>query len=145
MSASIIDYREQNRDFTSLAELYRATGLGNGRTPDQVRTVFESSRYTVTAYCGDVLVGAGRSFGDEFDCAVICDLAVMPAYQGQGIGEGMLKLLVEKVKHHQRIVLYAKPGTEEFYRKLGFNKMKTAFMISYLLDADNARRKGFIE
>lgn len=57
----------------------------------------------------------------------------------------MLKLLIEKVKHHQRIVLYAKPGTEEFYRKRGFSKMKTAFITSYLLDTDKARQIGFIE
>lgn len=145
MNTPTIEYRERRQDFPSLAELYHAAGLGNNRTPDQVRTVFENSRYAVTAFCNGVLVGAGRSFGDEFDCAVICDLAVMPAFQGQGIGERMLKLLIEKVKHHQRIVLYAKPGTEEFYRKRGFSKMKTAFMTSYLLDTDKARQIGFIE
>ncbi len=145
MNTPTIEYGERIQDFPSLAELYRATGLGNSRTPEQVRMVFENSRYAVTAFCDDVIIGAGRSFGDEFDCAVICDLAVMPAFQGQGIGEQMLKRLIEKVKHHQRIVLYAKPGTEEFYRKFGFSKMKTAFMTSYLLDTVKARQTGFIE
>jgi len=145
MNTPIIEYRERSRDFPSLVELYQATGLGNNRTPDQVRTVFENSRHAVSAFYDGMLIGAGRSFGDEFDCAVICDIAVMPAFQGQGIGKQILKRLVEKVKHHQRIVLYAKPGTEEFYRKLGFRKMETAFMTSYLLNMDNARQIGFIE
>jgi len=31
---------------------------------------------------GERLVGAGRAFGDEVDCAVICDMAVIPEFQG---------------------------------------------------------------
>ncbi len=41
------------------------------------------------------------------------------------------------------IMLYAAPGKEAFYSKLGFRKMKTAMAI--MPDPELRRQKGFIE
>jgi GNAT superfamily N-acetyltransferase len=132
------------KDYSQLVELYRAVALGS-RSPQQISTAFQNSRYAIFAVKGDQLVGAGRAFGDEVDCAVICDLAVLPDLQGAGIGKRLLETLKEQVRHHLRIILYANPGKESFYSNLGFSKMKTAMMTSYLLPLEYGRRMGFIE
>ena len=131
-------------DSIQLAELYKVVELGN-RSPQQISTAFQNSKYVIFALKGDRLVGAGRAFGDEVDCAVICDIAVLPDFQGIGIGKQILNSLKEQTRHHLRIILYANPGKEDFYRRLGFSKMKTAMMTSYLLPLEVGRKIGFIE
>ena len=37
--------------------------------------------------------------------------------------------LVDLAKDHKKIILYAVPGKEPFYRKLGFKRMTTAMAI----------------
>ena len=37
--------------------------------------------------------------------------------------------LVERSRGHKKIILYAVPGKESFYRKFGFLRMKTAMAI----------------
>lgn len=144
MNLKEIEYREKVSDYGSLAGLYRAVKLGK-RTADEIRTAFENSKYVVAAFHEGELVGAGRAFGDEIDCAIICDLAVYPEFQGKGIGSALMNALLKRVKHHQRIILYASPGKEIYYRKFGFKKMKTAMVTSFLLDEAFARQIGFIE
>ena len=88
------------------------------------------------------LIGAGRAFGDEVDCAVICDLAVHPEFQASGYGEQILELLKQRVRHHLRIILYAKPGKENFYLKRGFSRMRTAMLSSFVASAEHFRETG---
>jgi ribosomal protein S18 acetylase RimI-like enzyme len=54
---------------------------------------------------------------------------VHPDYQGQGIGKQIVLKLVEFSKNHRKIILYAAPGKESFYLKLGFKRMATAMAI----------------
>jgi GNAT superfamily N-acetyltransferase len=131
-------------DNLQLTELYRSVALGS-RSPQQIATVFQNSKYKVFALKDSRLLGAGRAFGDEVDCAVICDLAVLPNSQGNGIGKRILEDLKDQVRHHLRIILYANPGKEDFYRRLGFSKMKTAMITSYLLSLEVGREIGFVE
>jgi ribosomal protein S18 acetylase RimI-like enzyme len=140
----MVEFVSVFNDCQQLAGLYQSVSLGN-RSPQQIATAFQNSKYTVFAVQGGQLVGAGRAFGDEVDCAVICDLAVLPDFQGTGIGKQMLEALKDKVSHHLRIILYANPGKEDFYRGHGFSKMKTAMMTSRLLSSDIGREIGFIE
>jgi len=44
---------------------------------------------------------------------------------------------------HKKIILYANPGTESFYEKLGFRRMKTAMAI--FSDQERAIRRGLVE
>jgi predicted N-acetyltransferase YhbS len=75
------------------------------------------------------LIGAGRALADGVDCSYICDVAVHPDYQGAGIGQGIISRLVEQSRGHRKIILYAVPGKEPFYRKFGFRRMTTAMAI----------------
>jgi len=131
-------------DKHQLAALFKVAALGQ-RSPDDIVKAFRNSRYTVFALHRGRLVGAGRAFGDEVDCAVICDLAVHPDFQARGLGEGILETLKQKVRHHRRIILYAKPGKEGFYLKRGFNRMKTAMLSSFVVPVERNREIGLIE
>jgi citrate lyase synthetase len=75
------------------------------------------------------LVAAGRALADGVDCSYICDIAVMPSHQGTGLGKAVVQRLVDLSRGHKKIILYAVPGKEPFYRKFGFLRMKTAMAI----------------
>ena len=131
-------------DADQLAGLYQAAALGR-RSPNQIVEAFRNSQYAIFVVRHGRLIGAGRAFGDEVDCAVICDLAVDPDFQASGYGEQILELLKQRVRHHLRIILYAKPGKESFYLKRGFNRMRTAMLSSFVAPAAQFRETGLIE
>jgi hypothetical protein len=50
--------------------------------------------------------------------------------------------LVEDSRGHKKIILYANPGKEGFYLKLGFRRMNTAMAI--FADGQRALRTGLV-
>ena len=72
------------------------------------------------------MVGAGRLISDGICYGTIFDLGVLPDYQKQGIGKGIMNELLRN-NEHLCIHLTSTFGNEEFYRKLGFKSHKTAF------------------
>ena len=88
-----------------------------------------NSRFRCFVYDSGKLIGAGRALADGKDCSYICDIAVHPSYQGLGIGKEIVSRLVELSKGHKKIILYAAPGKETFYRRFGFKRMATAMAI----------------
>jgi len=115
-------------DWAELSALYRAAPLGD-KSPQHLRTVFSNSMFTCLVYDGSRLVGAGRALADGADCSYICDVAVHPSHQGSGVGKEIVGRLVASSRGHRKIILYAVPGKEPFYRKFGFLRMKTAMAI----------------
>jgi GNAT superfamily N-acetyltransferase len=115
-------------DLGELSNLYRIAPLGD-KPPQALATVFGNSMFACFAYAGDVLVGAGRVLADGLDCAYIADVAVHPEHQGRGLGTELIGRLVDLARGHKKIILYANPGAEPFYAKLGFLPMNTAMAI----------------
>jgi ribosomal protein S18 acetylase RimI-like enzyme len=56
----------------------------------------------------------------------IAHIVVHPEHQGRGLGKALVAKLTELSAGHRKIILYANPGKEGFYRKLGFRRMLTA-------------------
>jgi len=117
-----------NVDWNELSALYLAAPLGN-KKPVDLKTVFTNSMFRCFVHDDGKLVGAGRALADGVDCAYICDVAVMPSHQGTGLGKEIVGKLVKLSRGHRKIILYAVPGKEGFYRKLGFRRMRTAMAI----------------
>jgi GNAT superfamily N-acetyltransferase len=115
-------------DWDELSELYRAAPLGVKPAAD-LATVFGNSMFNCFVYSGASLVGAGRALADGLDCAYIADVAVHPDHQRRGLGREIIERLVESAQGHKKIILYANPGAERFYTKLGFYPMNTAMAI----------------
>ncbi|WP_341923289.1 GNAT family N-acetyltransferase [Polaromonas sp. YR568] len=117
-----------NVDWNELSALYLAAPLGN-KKPADLKTVFTNSMFRCFVHEDDKLVGVGRALADGVDCAYICDIAVLPSHQGTGLGQQIVGKLVNLSRGHRKIILYAVPGKEGFYRKLGFRRMRTAMAI----------------
>jgi GNAT superfamily N-acetyltransferase len=115
-------------DWEELSALYRAAPLGD-KAPSHLKTVFSNSLFKCFVYDRAVLVGAGRALADGLDCSYLCDIAVLPRYQGTGVGKQIVNHLVEQSRGHKKIILYAVPGKEPFYRQFGFLRMNTAMAI----------------
>ena len=69
----------------------------------------------------------------RFLMALIARIFVMwqyyPSHQNQGLGQAIVAKLVSLSVGHKKIILYAVPGKEGFYKKLGFKSMTTAMAI----------------
>jgi GNAT superfamily N-acetyltransferase len=115
-------------DWDELSELYRVAPLGI-KPPAALATVFANSMFACFVYGDDHLAGAGRALADGLDCAYIADVAVHPDHQGRGLGREIIERLVTAARGHKKIILYANPGAEPFYAKLGFYPMNTAMAI----------------
>jgi GNAT superfamily N-acetyltransferase len=121
-------YSNDGVDWDELAALYRAAPLGD-KKPALLHKVFSNSLFKCFVYESSRLVAAGRALADGGDCSYICDIAVLPSHQGTGLGKKIVNYLVEQSRGHRKIILYAVPGREPFYRKFGFLRMKTAMAI----------------
>jgi ribosomal protein S18 acetylase RimI-like enzyme len=128
-------------DWNELSALYLAAPLGN-KHPDDLRTVFTNSMFKCFVFDEGKLVGVGRALADGRDCAYICDVALLPSHQGTGLGKAIVAKLVEMSRGHRKIILYAVPGKEPFYKKLGFKRMSTAMAI--FEDQDLALDRGYV-
>jgi ribosomal protein S18 acetylase RimI-like enzyme len=129
-------------DWVELSKLYRIAPLGD-KKPDDLKRAFANSMYKCFVLEDGALVGAGRAVADGVDCAYLCDVAVHPDFQGRGLGKAIIIRLKEMSAGHRKIILYANPGKEGFYRKLGFLPMRTAMAI--FRDQDRAIREGLVE
>ena len=115
-------------DWAELSELYKLAPLGIKPAAD-LEVVFTNSKFKCFVFDGDTLIGVGRALADGRDCSYVCDVAIHPKYQGLGFGKQIVANLIEQSQGHRKIILYADPGKEGFYSKLGFKKMNTAMAI----------------
>lgn len=130
-------------DWDELAALYRAAPLGD-KNPQGLKTAFNHSMFKFLVHEeGGQLVGAGRALADGVDCSYICDVAVLPSHQGTGLGKEIVARLVEASRGHRKIILYAVPGKEGFYEKLGFARMNTAMAI--FQNQEQAVARGYLQ
>ena len=115
-------------DWTELSDLYRIAPLGE-KSAEHLRLAFSNSMFKCFVLSDGRLAGAGRAVADGIDCSYLCDVAVHPDFQGQGLGKAIIAKLRDLSAGHRKIILYANPGKEGFYRKLGFLRMRTAMAI----------------
>lgn len=115
-------------DWPALVTLYRRAPLGD-KSEAHLRTVYGNIRFHLFVHEGSELVAAGRVLSDGADCAYICDVAVLPEHQGSGLGRELVARLLQTCRGHKKIILYAVPGKEGFYRRLGFRPMLTAMAV----------------
>ena len=121
-------FDQERTNWEALSGLYKIAPLGI-KLPEDLKTVFSNSMFKCFVYHKNAIAGAGRALADGKDCSYLCDIAIHPDYQGYGLGKEMVLNLVRLSQGHKKIILYANPGKEGFYAKLGFKKMNTAMAI----------------
>jgi GNAT superfamily N-acetyltransferase len=134
-------HEDRDLDWSELSNLYRIAPLGD-KPPEALATVFGNSMFKCFGYLDRDLVAAGRVLADGLDCAYIADVAVHPDHQGRGLGQEVIRRLVDLSRGHKKIILYANPGAEGFYAGFGFLPMRTAMAIWH--DPAAAIRSGVL-
>ena len=84
------------------------------------------STVAIGAFCGGRLIGMGRAISDGVSDAFIQDVAVTKAFRRRGIGGEIVRQIAAVLKERgvDWIGLVGEPGTESFYRNLGFEEQK---------------------
>lgn len=122
-------------------EILKAAGM-SFHEAEIHRKAFTCSASVVFVYDNLQLIGFGRAISDRLIQAAIYDVAVLPSYQGLGIGKQIIEKIVDSLPGCN-FILYASPGKEPFYEKLKFRRMKTGMALFVKSDIMSAR--GFTE
>ena len=88
---------------------------------------FIYSTLVFSAWDEEKMVGCVRALSDTMFRSVILDLAVLPEYQGQGIGSELVKRCVE-VFPNSEWSLETTPERVSFYERLGFEISNSPFL-----------------
>ena len=130
-----------NIDWQMVCRVLQEAGLAT-HPIELTRIAFENSYCVVFVFDNDLLIGVGRAISDGAYQGAIYDIAVLPAYQGKKVG----RVIVDEIhKDLQKInlILYASPGKEAFYRKIGYYRMLTG--MAKFNNESIMREKGFTE
>lgn len=116
--------------FDKLHTLFQAVGWSDGTTTpamlENFNVPFRNSTLVWSAWDGDTLAGCVRVLSDKMFRSVIYDLAVLPKYQGCGIGKELVRRCQAAFPGSEWLV-----GTEtaaEFYERLGFRRSDDVFL-----------------
>lgn len=130
-----------NIDWNYISETLKKVGMAY-HGGEVHKTAFENSHTVIFVFDEDKLIGFGRAISDGAYQAAIYDVAVLPEYQGKGVG----KLIVENIINNIpqcNFILYAAPGKDKFYEKLNFRKMKTGMAL--FRNVEKMQKNGITE
>ena len=116
-------------DAATIAALYRATPLY--RPVDDVPRIaamYAGSNVVLTAWQGERLVGILRGWTDGAYDGYVCDLAVLPDAQGQGVGRALLDDLHARWPDVQWL-LRASKVAREYYGHLGWLPIDNGWLL----------------
>ncbi len=113
-----------------LHDLFMAVGWSNGIvTPSMLENFnvpFINSTIVISAWAEDKLVGCVRVLSDRMFRSIIYDLAVMPEFHNQGIGNELVRRCMEYFPNSEWL---AETETATgFYEKIGFKPNKGVFL-----------------
>ena len=129
-------YPTRSTDREQVIRLYKEAGWwapGNDRQSEFVDKIAANSYCFMGAFCRQRMIGMGRALSDGVSDAYIQDVTVLRDYRGRGIGGMIIEQLVRKLRADRVawIGLIGEPGTEYFYKKLGFTKMEGSVPFIY--------------
>lgn len=93
-----------------------------------VRIISGSHCFVAAVEETGVILGMGRAISDRASDAYIQDIMVRPEARKRAIASSIIKLIVARLERDNMtwIGLIAKPGTQPFYRGLGFSEIPGA-------------------
>jgi ribosomal protein S18 acetylase RimI-like enzyme len=122
------DFSKANLD--EMRGIYNSVGWTR-HTNDIIKQIYEASNVIAIATINGQTVGLGRAISDGVFNAAIYDVVVHLEFQKQGIAKKIINNLLENLSHVSCVHLISTTGNEDFYRKLGFKKVRTG-MARYL-------------
>jgi GNAT superfamily N-acetyltransferase len=103
-------------------ELYRANGWSSAGKPVQLMNALGNAHTLVTARAAGCLVGLGYAISDGHLVVYYSHLLVHPDFQGQGVGRGIMEIMLRKYAGFHQQVLTADCNAVEFFKRLGFKR-----------------------
>ncbi|MFW5499773.1 MULTISPECIES: GNAT family N-acetyltransferase [unclassified Maridesulfovibrio] len=136
-----LSFELKNIDWQKVAEIFEKAPLGT-REPKKLSRAAANSELVCFAKDGTEFIGFARAISDGEFQAAIYDLCILPEYQSHGLGKKMMTAMMEKLESVS-VILYAVPGKEGFYEKLGFKPMLTA--MGCFKDEAGMIERGYLE
>jgi GNAT superfamily N-acetyltransferase len=93
-----------------------------GRPRETVERLVREASRVVGLYDGDRQIGFCRAFTDGVASAYLADVYVLPAYRGRGLGEQLVREMVENGPYAGVTWLLHTTDMHPLYRKLGFEE-----------------------
>lgn len=113
-----------------LHDLFMAVGWSDGSEKpfmlENFNVPFKNSTIVLSAWDDENLIGCIRVLSDKIFRSIIYDLAVMPEYQGKGIGTELVKRCREYFPDSEWLV--ETQTADGFYKKIGFKENKDIFL-----------------
>jgi ribosomal protein S18 acetylase RimI-like enzyme len=102
--------------------LAEAVGWGHAFVWARLPQSLEGSLWGVVALAEDEVVGMGRVVGDGVMYFYIQDVAVLPSHQGQGVGNAVMRALLDRIEPLAPafVGLFATDAAMPLYQRLGF-------------------------
>ena len=111
-------------------DLLRSVGWSSP-SADECDQALAGSLAAVCAVDGGVAVGMGRLVGDGAMYCFAVDVVVDRRYQGRGTGRAImarLEALAVARRHGTRVDLVAAPDVVPFYRRLGYEPLRSELL-----------------
>lgn len=119
-----IEYK-QTKDFTAdeLQKLFLSVRWESGNYPEKLVRAMHNSTRVISAWDGDKLIGLVRALDDGETVAFLHYLLVDPTYQGQYIGDELMKRIMSFYQNLLYVkVMPSDPKTIPFYERYGFQQ-----------------------
>ncbi len=117
----MITYRnDSNFPREQVLALYESLEWSSAQKPELLLKALRNSHTVITAWDGDRLVGLGNAISDGFLVVYYPHLAVLPEYQGQGIGTEIVKRMKKRYQGFHQQSIIADGRAIDFYKKSGF-------------------------
>ncbi len=117
-------------DVGQLLELYKTAWWALDRSAEDVERALRYSHPVVTAWEDGMLVGFTRVISDRTYRATIWDVIVRPSHQGRGIGDRLLRYVLDHpdLKTVTSFLLLTK-DKHGFYERFGFEAERDMAMM----------------
>ncbi|MBI3595555.1 MAG: GNAT family N-acetyltransferase [Nitrospirae bacterium] len=111
----------QDLDIQQIQSLYHHAPWAKGRGLDGIKRMLENTDYVFSAWDGPRLIGFARILTDRIYRATLWDVVVHPDYQGQGVGEALIKTILSHpvLSKVQKFWLNTR-DKQAFYERFGF-------------------------
>ncbi|AZP03555.1 GNAT family N-acetyltransferase [Jeotgalibaca ciconiae] len=131
----MIYYQEdKNIEMKKLIDLYKNAGwTAYTKSPEEIQLAIKNSLSVITAWEDEKLVGLIRSVGDSVSILYIQDILVLKDYQNTGIGQQLMKHMLERFPDVRQKVLLTEeaPDVRSFYEKCGFKSADQGTTVAF--------------
>ena len=111
-----------------LRHLMRQAHWAAERTPEGLASLLAATDVAVGAWEGDRLVGFARALSDGVYRALVDDVVVDEAWRGRGIGDELVRRLLERLAGVETVFLRCGEDLVPYYERHGFEKARSVTM-----------------